>query len=193
MNKYECDVLSDDKIKKLAIGKLLNIKNIVGVLAIVILAVVLIGAFNNNILRPSESVLREQEVKSSLMLLIPAIIVEIIFIIVIYVKIKRYFKIINGNYKCILTTVCEKREEHSEEKFNDGTIQGHSSFYLDLNGIDKLIIVSLDEYRSLNENDKCYAIMIDNNSTNEIIPKDIILVIKANDHIGKNQVIRAIK
>ena len=166
MNKYECDVLDDGKIKQLAIGKLLNIKNIVGVLAIIIFAVVLIGAFNNNNLRPSESVLREQEVKSSLMLLIPVIIVEIIFIIVIYVKIKRYFKIINGNYKCILTTVCEKREEHSEEKFNDGTIQGHSSFYLDLNGIDKLIIVSLDEYRSLNENDKCYAIIIDNNTHN---------------------------
>ena len=110
--------------------------------------------------------------------------------IVIYRNVKKYIKVIKGNYKCIVTTVINKLEEHSEEKYNDGTVQGHSSFYLDLYGIESLIIVSVDEYKSLTENNKCYAIMVDNNSTEEIIAKNIILVIKANEYNGKKEVVK---
>lgn len=193
MNKYECDVLDDKKIKQLALTKLLNIQNIVGVLSVIIFAVIIIGSFNNNVLKTSDSLLRKQEVKNALLLLILAIIVESVFIIIIYKNIKKYFKIITGNYKCILTHVIKKEEEHSEERYNDGTVQGHSSYYLDLYGIEKLITVSIEEYNSLNENDKCYAILVENNTLEEIKVKNILLVIKAKEYIGKNQVITTLQ
>lgn len=192
MNRYECDVLEDKKIKQLAIQKLLNIKNILGAFAVIILVFVTIVAFNNNVLKPSESLLREQEVKNFLLLLIPFTIAEIIFIIVFYIKIKRYLKVITGRYKCISTVVIDKCEEHSEERYNDGTVDSYSSYYLELKGTKKLVIVSKEEYSILNKNDKCYAVMFDNNSINEIVSKNIILVIKANNYNGKNQVIEAV-
>ena len=123
----------------------------------------------------------------------PFVITEIIFIIVFYIKIKRYFKVITGNYKCVLTSVADKKETHSQKYYSDGTTEHTSRYFVDLNGIEKFIVVSADEYKTLHEKDNCYAIVADNSSTEKIVANNIILVIKANNYGGKNQVVKMVE
>lgn len=188
MNNNISEILDNNKIKQLAMKKMFNMKNVVMGLALIIFAFVLIGAFNNNVLKPSESILRKQEVKNAILLIIPLTILEIGFIIGFYVKIKKYAKVLKGNYKCISTRICEKKEEHSTEQYNDGTSQSYSNYYVSLNGMKYDVEISYNEYKVLKENDKCYAIMVEDGSS-EIKTNNIILVVKADRYEGENEVI----
>ncbi len=189
MNKYECEILDDNRVKQLVIKKLLNIKNVIGLIVIIIFTVIIIMSFNKNILKPSKSVLREQELKNMLMLIIPCAIADAIIIIIFYIKSKKYIKAIKGDYKCIISNICEKKEEHDETLRNDGTIDSYSAFWVDVNGINNLIEISFEEYNSVNKNDKCCVIVVNSNLSQIIDSRNAILVVKANKYEGQKEVV----
>lgn len=189
MNKYECEILDDNRVKQLVIKKLLNIKNVIGLIVIIIFTVIIIMSFNKNILKPSKSVLREQELKNMLMLIIPCAIADAIIIIIFYIKSKKYIKAIKGDYKYIISNICEKKEEHDETLRNDGTIDSYSAFWVDVNGINNLIEISFEEYNSVNKNDKCCVIVVNSNLSQIIDSRNAILVVKANKYEGQKEVV----